>query len=247
LARDLSHVGPGLRVDARRARGIGLRDRSHGVEEIAMDVRRLLPLTGVVFVVLALVAVIGLGGDTPDSAAPAAEVASFYDDNAVRQAIGAFLLAVSVPFLLFFAVSIAIRLRPPAEDRPAWRYVILCGATLTAAALLMTAAVVFALADGGDNGISGEALQALNVLGADAWVAFNAGFGVMMLGAAGCLLRGTLVPRWLGWIALALGILLFIPFADFFALLLTLIWIVVVSIVLFSRAGAAEPVVASAA
>ena len=43
-----------------------------------------------------------------------------------------------------------------------------------------------------------------------------------------------------------LGILLFIPFADFFALLLTLIWIIVVSIVLFSRPGTAEPVEAAA-
>lgn len=206
-----------------------------------MDVRRLLPLSGVVFVVLALIAVIGLGGDTPDTDAPVAEVASYYDDNAVRQAVGAFLLAVSVPFLVFFAASIAIRLGRPPEDRPAWRYVVLAGATLTAATLLITAAVVFALADGGDNGVSGEALQALNVLGADTWVAFNASFGVMMLGAAGCLLGGALVPRWLGWVALALGILLFIPFADFFALLLTLIWIIVVSIVLFGRAGAGEP------
>jgi len=216
------------------------------VEEIAMDVRRLLPLSGVVFVVLALVAVIGVGGDTPDTDAPVAEVSSFYDDNALRQGVGAFLLAVSVPFLIFFAVSIASRLRSPARDRPVWRYVFLGGATLTAATLLVTASVVFALADGGDNEISGEALQALNVLGADMWVAFNAGFGVLMIGAAGCLLGGTLAPRWLGWVALALGILLFIPFVDFIALLVTLIWIVVVSILLFSRPSAAEQVAASA-
>jgi hypothetical protein len=68
------------------------------------------------------------------------------------------------------AASIAIRLRAPAEDRPAWRYVLLSGATLTAAALLVAAAVVFALADGGDNEISGETLQALNVLGSDTWL-----------------------------------------------------------------------------
>ena len=212
-----------------------------------MDVRRLLPLSGVVFVVLALVAVIGLGGDTPDSDAPASEVASYYQDHSARQAAAAFLLAVAVPFLVFFAASIAVRVRRPAEDRPAWRYVLLGGAAVTAAALLVTAAVVFALADGGDNEISGEALQALNVLGSDTWVAFNAGFGVMLIGAAGCLLPGALVPRWLAWVALVLGILLFIPFADFFALLLTLIWIIVVSIVLFSRPGTADPVEAAAA
>ena len=212
-----------------------------------MDVRRLLPLSGVVFVVVALVAVIGVGGETPDVDAPLSEVASFYQDHVGRQAAAAFLLAVAVPFLVFFAASIAVRLRGAAEDRPAWRYVLLGGATVTATALLVTAAMVFALADGGDNEMSAEALQALHVLSNDTWVAFNAGFGVMMIGAAGCLLPGTLAPRWLGWVALVLGILLFIPFADFFALLLTLIWIIVVSIVLFSRPGTAEPVEAAGA
>ncbi len=212
-----------------------------------MDVRRLLPLSGVVFVVVALVAVIGVGGETPDVNAPLSEVASFYQDHVGRQAAAAFLLAVAVPFLVFFAASIAVRLRGPAEDRPAWRYVMLGGATVTATVLLVTAAMVFALADGGDNEMSAEALQALHVLSTDTWVAFNAGFGVMMIGAAGCLLGGALVPRWLAWVALALGILMFIPFADFFALLLTLIWIIVVSIVLFTRPAAAQPASAGAA
>jgi hypothetical protein len=61
----------------------------------------------------------------------------------------------------------------------------------------------------------------------------------MLIGAAGCILRAaTVVPRWLGWAALVLGVLLFIPFADFIALLLTLVWILVVSVVMYARAGA---------
>ena len=77
-------------------------------------------------------------------------------------------------------------------------------------------------------------------------VAFNAGFGVMMLGAAGCLLTRAGSYRWLGWIAVVLGIALFIPFADFIALILTLIWILVVSVLLFRHATAAQPDAAGA-
>lgn len=40
------------------------------------------------------------------------------------------------------------------------------------------------------------------------------------------------VHRWLGWIALVLGVAAFTPFADSFALLLTLVWITVTSILL---------------
>jgi predicted permease len=65
-------------------------------------------------------------------------------------------------------------------------------------------------------------------------VAFNSGLGVMMLGAGWAVVAGArLLPRWLGWIAVVLGALLFIPFADFIALLLTLIWIIVASIMLW--------------
>jgi hypothetical protein len=41
--------------------------------------------------------------------------------------------------------------------------------------------------------------------------------------------------RWPGWLALFLGIVLFIPFADFFALIATLLWIIVMSIIVFRR------------
>ena len=71
---------------------------------------------------------------------------------------------------------------------------------------------------------------------------FNTAFGVMRLGAAGVILSGA-APRWLGWSALVLGIAIFIPFVDFFALLATLLWIVVASVAL-SRSEAAPAIVA---
>lgn len=203
-----------------------------------MDVRRLLPLSGVVFVVLAVLAVVVLGGDTPQSDASAAEVFSFYDDETVRQGIAAFVFAASAPFLVFFGVSLATTAWIEGADRrPVWQYVLIGGSVLEAAVLLVAAWVHFALADGADNGVSPEALQAINLLDVDTWVAFNAGLGVMMLGAAGCLLARAGRHRWLGWAALVLGILLFIPFADFIALLLTLLWIIVVSVMLFRGSG----------
>ena len=127
----------------------------------------------------------------------------------------------------------------PAPPRPAtdpWfvRYALI-GATYAIVgglvAVPLAAVFHFALANGGDEKISPTALQALNSLDGNTWMAFNPAFGVMMLGTAGVLLTGT-VHRWLGWIALVLGIAAFIPFADFFALLGTLVWILVASIVL---------------
>jgi hypothetical protein len=92
----------------------------------------------------------------------------------------------------------------------------------------------FALANAGDEQLGPGALQALNSLDGNTWMAFNPAFGVMMLGAAGSLLSArVLVPA--GWIALVLGVAAFIPFADFFALLGSLLWIAAVSIALGRR------------
>jgi hypothetical protein len=86
-------------------------------------------------------------------------------------------------------------------------------------------------------GMSGSALQTLNALDADTWIAFNGGMGVLMLGAAGALLARKVHPV-LGWIALLDGILLFIPYADFFGLIVSGLWILVTSVLLFRRGAA---------
>ncbi len=203
--------------------------------------RRFLPLSGVIFVVLVVVIVVGLGGDTPDTSAPGDEVVSYYDDNEVREGLGSFLLAASVLFLVGFAVTLATALWPadPAR-RPVWEILLIAGSVLTGAAILVTAAVHFALADGAANDASPEALQALNLVDGNTWIAFNAALGVMMIGAAGSLIGRPGAYGWLGWVALVLGVALFIPFADFIALLLTLVWILVMSVMLF-RAPAGVP------
>ena len=199
-----------------------------------MAVNRLLPLSGIVFVALLLLAVIGIGGDTPDSNAPGAEVASFYDEENVRQGLGAFVLAAAVPFLLFFAASLA-GFAWPAElvSRVIWRRVLLGGSIILGASIMGLALVHFALADAADQGLSPAALEALNALDGNAWISANASLGVMMLGAAGWLLGRVGAYGWLGWTALIFGIALFIPFADFFALVLSLVWIIVASVMLY--------------
>ena len=197
-----------------------------------MDARRLFPLSGIAFVALLVVAIVGIGGSTPGSGASAEELARFYDESAVRQGIGTFVLAAAAPFLVFFGVGLVRSLALERDGSlTAWGCVLLSGTILVAGSVLLTAFVHFALANGGDEKISPTALEALNSLDANTWMAFNPAFGVMMLGAAGTALSVG-AARWLGWAALVLGIGCFVPFADFFALLGTLIWIVVASIVL---------------
>jgi hypothetical protein len=128
---------------------------------------------------------------------------------------------------VLFAVALASL--PPHNDKRLWERVLVGGSVLAGTIFLITGIVNFALVDGATNDASEEALQALSLLLGNNWVGFNAGLGVMMIGAAGMLLARPRAHAGLGWTALALAIALFIPFIDFIALLLTVIWIIVAS------------------
>ena len=198
-----------------------------------MDVKRFLPLGGVAAVAVVVFAVAVLGSNTPSNDAPGAEVAAYYDAHQVREIAAAFLLAASAPFLVIFGASLAAALWPSeAARRPVWELVLLAGSGLAAGAFVIVAFLTFALADAPTK-LGADALQALNLLDNDVWIAFNSGLGVMMLGAGGSLLARTRLYRWLGWAALGPGIALFIPFVDFVALLLSGVWILVASVTLF--------------
>jgi hypothetical protein len=201
-----------------------------------MKVRNVLPLSGIGFVALVAVTVAGIGGSTPDPDASAAKVMSFYSAHDGKQIAAAFVLALAAAFLVAFGGALASSLWPK-DARPVWELILLTGSALAAAAVLVTAMVHVALADGADK-LSPSGLQVLNVIDGHTWVGFNAGLGVMMLGAAGSLLSRA-AGRWLTWTALALGVLLFVPFADFFAMLATGLWILAASIVLARGDGGA--------
>jgi hypothetical protein len=200
--------------------------------------RRLLALSGAAFVVGAVAAIVVLGGNTPDSDASAAKVSSFYQAHQNRQNLAAFVLAASVPLLVFFGVSLTRAVWPSQPGRrPVWPGILAACTVLAASAFALSAFTHFALADSADN-VTAAVSQGLNALDADTWIAFNSCLGVMMFGAAGSLIPATDRYRLMGWIALPLGIALLIPFADFFALLLTAIWIIVASVMLYRRAPA---------
>jgi len=194
---------------------------------------RWIPLSGIVFVVLVVLDVAAFSNSTPSASSSGSKVAAYYDAHQGREIFAAFLLAASAPFLALFGVQLASALRQTRATSELWRRLLTVGTAVAAAMVLLAALIHFALADSADH-LAGDGIRALNYVDSDGWIAWNAALGIMMLGAAGLLLTAErLLPRWLSWVALAAGILLFIPFADFFALLVTLLWIAVVSVMLW--------------
>lgn len=203
---------------------------------------RLAPLSGLVGVLMVIVSFAVLGGDTPGSGDSGTVVDTFFSAHQGREFASSIVLAAVAPFLVIFGASLALALWPGDGMRSAlWQLVLVAGSAIAGAAFAISGMVQFSVADAADQSSAGPAtVQALNILTADTWVAFNAGLGVMMLGAAGTLLSCRAWPV-MGWIALAAGIALFIPFADFIGLIVTGLWIMAASVLLFRRGAALAP------
>ena len=71
---------------------------------------RLAPLTGVAFVVIAVIA-FAIGGSTPGDHDTAQQVQTFYGKHHDKHMLLSFILALSIPFLLFFVSSLRYELR----------------------------------------------------------------------------------------------------------------------------------------
>jgi hypothetical protein len=199
-----------------------------------MTLRKLLPCSGIALVLLIAVSVV-LGGSTPSSTADGTKVASYYDQHQARLVVISFIFGLAAFAAVLFASSLARSLRSD-EGTSVWDRVLVGGGVMFAGALGFVGAANFAIADSPKK-VSAPALQALNLLLNDSWVYWNAALGVFMLGAAGACLASAAGYRWLGRIAIVLGIALFIPFADFFALLGSGLWIIAATILIARRGG----------
>jgi hypothetical protein len=202
--------------------------RRHG----GLETLRFAPLAGLFFVVLTVVAFLGLGGDTPDIDSSPQEVAAFFSTHSGREESAAFLLSIAVVFLVIFGASLRAALRPPGGVSDGWSSVAFGGVLVASAGFLVAAAVRLALAEAADKQVPPAAVQALNALDNAAFLPFASGLGIMLLGAAGAMIGMPGLMRGLGWLALMIGIVVFTPLGElgFFA---SGIWIILASCALF--------------
>lgn len=203
---------------------------------------RLAPLSGIAFVAL-MISVISFEGEEMDADAAPAAVLTHWADRADLRLLVASLSAAALLFLLVFAASLrsALRSREPAEASAS--VVSFAGAVVAAGGLSASAWATLAASRAADAG-SADAVAPLDHLVQSAWLPITAGFAVMLIAAGiGGIRTGTL-PRPLGWTALILGIAFLTP-AGIAAFLLTPLWILAVSVLLF-RAQSRQRVPAAA-
>ena len=205
---------------------------------------RFAPLTGILFVLLVIAAVI-VGGESPSADDSTRKVFDYFDGDRDRVLISSIILAIGVGAFLWFAgvlrSVLAAAEGPPARlANTAWG-----GAIVLAVGILLLAGFAFVAADTvGD--VPPVVTQTYSVGQADFYFPVAVGAAVFMLASGLAIVRSGALPAWVGWSGVVLGIaaITFTP-AAFIAIILMLIWIVVLSVILFqatARPPAPPPV-----
>ena len=195
------------------------------------------PATGIVFIALVIVCIIVLGEGQDATDKSAEQIATFYQDNEDEQTIGSFVVGLASVFFLFFAGWLRKLLRDAEGPGGVLSAVSFAGAIVFATGASIVATMNLALADLA-NDIDPVALQAINGITWDYYIPFLVGIGPFLFASGLCAVRTGALPKWLGWIAIVLGVIGFTP-VGFFALVAGLAWILVVSVMFTVRARGA--------
>jgi hypothetical protein len=201
---------------------------------------RFVPLLGALSVVLVVVGYV-VAGDTPDHHALGPEIREDYD-NETRHQIAAYLVALGAVPLLFFAGyfrAVLTRLHPSGHLSG---NIALAGAVVASTGLAVQSLIHAALAEAAQTSeFSDEALQALNALDGWSFYPFAIGLSTFVL-ASGVALVGDrrFFAPYLAWAAVVLGVLGLVPIVGFFAAIVSGIWVVVMSLMLFARSEAVD-------
>jgi hypothetical protein len=199
----------------------------------------LAPLTGVLFVALAVIAFI-VSGETPDADDSPQKILSFYIDNDTEQMFAAAFLAWAAVAFLFFLGVLRTTLRAAEAGVARLSAVAFGGGLVLAVGMLSFAGFTFALADTADDGLTPQAAQALNALNADFFFPVAAGLGTLLIATGLASIRSRALPAWLAWAALVIGIAAVTPI-GFFAFLVFGLWTLATSVVLWRTPATATP------
>jgi hypothetical protein len=195
---------------------------------------RLAPLTGVLFGVIVLGAVFTNNSETPKPSASAARVIVYYSAHRSEVETSGILFAIAFLVLVLFAGALRSYLRRTSVAAEGLSALVLAGAVIMAVGAIGATGLEYGLAHNLHD-LTPEAAKTVNFISTELFLPVLAGAFVFAVCSGLAILRGAALPKWLGWVAIVLGIAAIIPPASFPALLGFLIWSIIVSILMYLR------------
>jgi hypothetical protein len=192
------------------------------------DAHRWGPLTGVLFVAVA-VAIFAVAGDAPDANNHTArQIAAYYSDHdgALIASVGPGLIACAL--LVFFCAYLSSVLEGDLLPRVAF-----AGGVILAVGLALDVTISVALVHTADH-IDPVAVQALSSLYGNDYIPFVLGAMLILFASGLAIVRQDNLPHWLGWLGIALALPAPTPLGAI-TFLGAGIWILLASVVLWTR------------
>ena len=196
------------------------------------SLRRLAPLTGIVFAVL--LAVTFTTPSTPDVHDTGQQVIQHYNDHHSAHLLGDLTGGVAVVFFLFFISALRSFFKDK-EGADGLSMAAFAGGILIAVGGGLFTSLDVALIDARHD-ISPQAVQALNVLSNDIFFPFEIGLIVFALCIGLAIIASGALPKWLGWVMVVIGVVAFTP-VGFIGFFVVLLWSVIVAILIYRRTG----------
>ena len=197
-------------------------------------------LGGILYVVLFVIGVIVMFDGEPDSDASPAKVIAYYQDSGHRDriSIGWIVAGLGIFFFLWFLSSLRRTVRRhEGEDGFLTALTTIGGvvyATLAFAAIAVNVGIRTMSDDTYRHQVFPELIHAADDASYVMHATGAAGLGAMIIALSLAFMWGAVWPKWAGWLGVAVGILA-IGAIFFFTQWIFLLWILIVSIVMFLR------------
>jgi hypothetical protein len=202
---------------------------------------RLFALTGPLFAIVFVVVLTALENGTPGDKASGKEVLSYYQEHLGRATTSALLGPLGAALIVLFFSYLRTLARERSIAPGPGPTIMISGATLWAVGLLLGSTTTLAVATAADHD-QGQIAQTFNVLSNASWIPFIAGIAVTLIGTGLTLLSAHILPRWMAWTALAVGVVSLLGPGGFFGFFLSPLWMLVAGILLARPSALAPPV-----
>jgi hypothetical protein len=198
----------------------------------------LAPLTGILFVAVAIVA-FAVGGEPKEADEGAQAVADFYVDNKDSVQFGAALQTLAAALLVFFAGHLRKVIHAAEGEGHSGSLLVFGGALIMAIGIAIDGTLFFAASEAADSdNVDPQVVQTIQALWDNDFFPMALGAFVFLLSLGASIVRTGVVPKWLGWVAIALGVVAISP-AGFVSFLGAAILVVIISVILIMRARSA--------
>jgi hypothetical protein len=174
---------------------------------------------------------------SPDQNASPSAIVSYYSTHYARELATIYVIGVGLGLLAFFVSGLRIALRAASGGHSWLPTTAFVGGLLYIGGFALDGLIHFALLEAGYNHRP-DVANTVNFISNFSQVPVFLGLTVMALATGICILAGSTLPAWLGWLSIVVGLVTVAGPVGFFGFLASPIWMTILGFTIAHRATA---------